>query len=111
MSFYDKGHLFLTIEESDTEDGILMALRGELRSHVNHHIQDELDAFTTIGKKVAIDFKEVTGITYSVLTAFLNSQQLVDSLRKGEICLKRIPDAVYQEMDKWNIIEMLLIED
>lgn len=109
--FYDKNQLFLTIEETDTDNGILMALKGELRSDIAHHIQDELDAFTTIGIRTTIDFNDVVYITASILNALLNSQQLVDYLRQGEIILTNIPDSIYQEMDDIGITELLLIEN
>ena len=109
--FYDKDQLFLTIEETDVDNGILMVLKGELRSDTAHHIQDELDAFTTIGKRVTIDFHDVVYISASILNALLNSQQLIDYLRQGEIILTKIPDSIYQEMDLIGITELLLIED
>ncbi len=111
MLFYEGEDLILTVEETETDDGILMALKGSLRSEAAHHIQDELDAFTTVGEKVIIDFKEVTSIAPSVLNALLNAQQLIDFLRQGEIVLKNIPESVYQEMDETGITELLMIED
>lgn len=111
MLFYEGEKLILTIDETETEGVVLMALKGSLRSEVAHHIQDELDAFTTVGVKVTIDFKEVDFIAPSILNILLNSQQLIDFFKKGEIVLKNIPQAVYQEMDETGITELLMIED
>jgi len=111
MLFYDKGELILTVEETETENGILIALKGQLKSDTAHHIQDELDAFTVAGVKVTLDFKEVTFAAPSVLNALLNSQQRIDFFRRGEILLRNIPDAVYREMDETGITELLMIED
>ena len=111
MLFYDGENLILTIEETEVDGGILMTLKGDLRSETATHIQDELDAFTTVGVKVTIDFKEVTFLAPSVLNALLNSQQLIDFFRHGEIILRNVSDAVYQEMDETGITELLIIED
>lgn len=88
-----------------------MTLNGELRSETAHHIQDELDAFTTVGVKVWVDFREVTFAAPSMFNALLDSQQRIDIFRKGEVVLKNVPDAIYQEMDKLGITELLIIED
>lgn len=111
MLFYDGDSLILTIVEEEIDNGILMTFKGNLRSDTAHHIQDELDAFTTVGIKVTIDFKDVSFISASTLLAMLNAQQLIDFFRKGEIVLRNIPDSVYKEMDETGITELLMIED
>lgn len=110
-SFYDGEELVLTMEETDTENGILMTLKGALRSDTAHHIQDELDAYTVVGVKVTIDFKDVTFAAPSVLKALITSQQRIDFFRQGEITLRNIPDAIYREMDDTGITELLMIEE
>lgn len=111
MLFHEGEALILTVEETETEAGVLMAFKGELRSETAYHIQDELDAFTTVGIKVTLDFRDVTFAAPSVLNALLSSQQLIDLLSKGEILLKNIPDAIYSEMDHTGITELLMIEE
>ncbi|MBQ6999494.1 MAG: hypothetical protein IJN67_00435 [Oscillospiraceae bacterium] len=111
MLFYEGDHLILTVNETEVDGGILMSLKGDLKSETAYHIQDELDAFTTVGMKVTIDFKEVVFAAPSVLNALLNSQQLIDFFRKGEIVLKNIPGTIYQEMDDTGITELLMIEE
>jgi len=113
MLFYDGDSLILTVDELDYHDGILMVLKGQLRSDTAHFIQNELDAFTTTanGVKVWLDFKDVTFAAPSFIGSLLNAQQLVDFFRKGQIVLKNIPDSIYQEMDDTGITELLLIED
>ena len=111
MLFYEGNTLVLAVVETDLDGGILMALQGELRSEVAHHIQDELDAFTTVGVKVTVDFKNVTFVSASALNALLISQQLIDSLRQGQIVLRNIPDATYRRMDEIGLTELLMIED
>lgn len=109
--FYEGEKLVLTIEELENENGILMTLKGDLISEAAHHIQDELDAFTTVGVRVTMDFGEVAFAAPSVFNGLLNSQQLIDFFRQGEIVLKNVPDVVYQEMDATGISELLMIED
>lgn len=111
MVFQDGDVLILTVDEVDFQGGILMVLKGQLRSDTAHFIQNELDAFITVGLKVWMDFKEVTFVAPSFLSALLNSQQLVDFFHKGEIVLRNIPDAIYQEMDETGITELLIMED
>lgn len=111
MLFYEGNTLVLAVVETDLDGGILMALQGELRSELAHHIQDALDAFTTVGVKVTVDFKNVTFVSASALNALLISQQLIDSLRQGQIVLRNIPDATYRKMDEIGLTELLMIED
>jgi len=110
IQFFENDTPVLTIEEPDADDGVMMILKGALKSEFADHIQDELDAYTTIGIKVLIDFKEATFVSAALLKALLNSQQLVDYFRNNQIVLKNIPHAVYREMDKSGISELLMIE-
>lgn len=111
MLFYEGDTLILTVDETEVDGAIEMTLTGELRSESADHIQDELDAFTTVGMKVTVDFGGVTFVAPSFLNALLNSQQLIDFFRHGEIILKNIPEAVYREMDDTGITELLMIEE
>ena len=111
MLFYDGDALILTVKETDTENGVLMQFSGSLRSDTAYHIQDELDAFTSIAGPVTLDLAEVTFLAPSVLAALLESQQLIDYFRQGRILLRNIPDSVYREMDETGISELLMIEE
>ena len=103
--------IVLTIEESETDKGIVMALKGELRSDVAHELMDELTALATVGVSIIVDFSNVTYITSTILDVFLSVQQLMDSMKKGTLILQKMPAAVYQEFEKTGIAELLLIED
>lgn len=111
MFFYDGKDLILTIIEEETDDGVLMRLSGQLRSDTTHHLQDELDAFTTVSVKVTLDFQEVTYIAYSVMYALLNCQIRVDNMGQGRILLRNVPDEIYRELSNYHIPDMLLIEE
>lgn len=111
MLFYDGDTLVLTVEETDLDGGVLLTMKGEIRSDTTHHIQDELEAFISVGLKVTIDFTDATFIAPSVLNALLNVQQLADFFRKGEIVLRHLPDEIYRKMDANGITELLMIED
>lgn len=111
MYFYDGQELILTIIEEETENGVHMRLKGQLRSDTTHHLQDELDAFTTVSVRVVLDFQEVTYIAYSVMYALLSCQVRVDNMQQGEILLRNIPEAIYREMSDAHILDMLLIEE
>lgn len=113
MYFYDGNTLILTVEEPDCSGGILMRLKGQLRSETAHFIQSELEAFTTAGNgiNVWIDCKEVTFACPSFYIALLNAQHTIDYFRKGQLVLRNIPDPIYQEMDDEGLTELLMIED
>lgn len=101
----------LTIEESETENGVLMVLKGELRSDVAHELADELTALATVGINIVVDFAEVTYITSTILDVFLTVQQLMDSMNKGTLALRKLPDDIYREFEKTGTSELLMIED
>lgn len=111
MRFYDGETLILTVDELDHAGDILMVLDGQLRSDTAHFIQNELDAFTSVGVKVCLDFGKVTFVAPSFLSALLSAQKLVDHFHKGAILLRNIPDQIYQEMDETGITELLMIEE
>ena len=111
MLFYENGSLILTVEETETENGILMALKGQLKSETAHHIQDELDAFTVVGVKVVLDFQDVTFASAAVLNALLDVQQRIDQFRQGEMVLRNVSDSIYRDMDETGIAELLMIEE
>ena len=109
---YRNGSLpVLTIEESETENGIVMALKGELRSDVAHELMDELTALATVGVSIFVEFSGVTYITSTILDVFLSIQQLMDTMKKGSLVLCKMPPAVYQEFEKTGTAELLMIED
>lgn len=101
----------LIIEETETDNGITMALRGELRSDVAHELLDELTALATVGISIMVDFSEVTYITPTILDVFLSVQQLMDSMQKGVLILRKLPAEIYSEFEKTGTSELLLIED
>lgn len=111
MLFYDGDTLILTVDEKESDNGILIQFTGILRSDTAYHIQDELDAFTSIALPVTLDLSGVSFLAPSVLAALLESQQLIDYFRQGRILLRNIPDSVYREMDETGISELLMIEE
>lgn len=100
----------LTIGEKETDEGILLELRGQLRSDVTHDFQDELIALTTVAANIIVDFREVTYIAPSVQHSLLTVQQKMDTLGKGTLLLRAMPDAIYQEFEKSGEAELLMIE-
>ena len=101
----------LTINEEETDAGILMALNGELRGDVAHELSDELTALATVGVNVVVDFSQVTYITSTILDVFLTVQQLMDSMGKGALVLRKLPDDIYREFDRTGTSQLLNIED
>lgn len=111
MLFYEEEKLILTVEETEAEGGILMKLKGNLRSDTAHHIQDELDAFVTVGVKVIMDMKEVSFVSPSFLKGILDSQVLIDFFCKGELILRNVPAGTFRELKETGIADLLMIEE
>ena len=109
--FYENDSLILTMVETDTEDGILMTLKGDLKKDTANPILDELNDFSMVNVKVTVDFKDVTSISAAVMNALLDAQQQIDQLEQGELVLRSIPDPIYREMDKIHLTELLMIEE
>ena len=111
MLFYDGDMPVLTVEEVQIAEGILLKCTGELRSDAAHPLQDEIDAYATIGVNVVLDLQGLTFLAYSAIYALLSCQNRIDSLGKGELRLVNVPSSIYQELDRANVTEMLLIEE
>ena len=109
--FRNGSAVVLTIVEEETENGLTMTLRGELRSDVAHELLDELTALATVGVNVVVDFAEVTYITSTILDVFLTVQQLMDSMQKGELVLRKLSAEIYREFEKTGTSELLIIEN
>lgn len=109
--FTDGTATVLAVQETMTEQGILMKLSGELRSDVAHDIQDELIALTTVGADVLVDFEQVCYITPTTQHIFLRAQQKMDAMGKGSLTLCNLPDVIYREFEKTGTSELLMILD
>ena len=101
----------LTIEENETDNGIVMVLNGELRSDVAHELLDELTALATVGVSIVVDFAGVTYITSTILDVFLSVQQIMDSMHKGSMTLCKLPGEIFDEFERTGTAELLQIED
>ena len=101
----------LTIREEEKENGVLMTLQGELRSDVAHELMDELTALATVGVNVVLDFAEVTFITSTILDVLLTVQQTMDTIGKGSLLLRKIPDKIFEQFEKTGVSELLLIQE
>lgn len=101
----------LTIEEEETEQGILMKLNGELRSDVAHELSDELTALATVGVNIVVDFSGVTYITSTILDVFLSVQQAMDTMRRGNLMLRSLPAGILREFERTGTSELLMIEE
>lgn len=111
MLFYDGDTLVLTMTEKETGKDVRIAFEGELRSDTTHHIQDELEAYVSVGSRVTLDFGAVTFISASVLDALLDVQQLADFFQKDGLVLQNLSDGIYQAMDKRGLTDLLMIEE
>lgn len=111
MFFYDGDTLVLSMKEEEKNKDVCITLQGELRSDTTHHLQDELEAYVSVGSRIVLDFGGVTFVSASVLDALLDVQQLVDFFQKGAFILRNVTDEVYQAMDRRGLTDLLTIEE
>lgn len=100
----------LTMTEKETDEGVLITLKGSLRSDVTHDFLDELIAMTTVGADVYLDFKDVTYVAPSVQHSLLIIQQKMDSMGMGTLTLREMPDEIYREFERSGEADLLMIE-
>ncbi len=110
LVFWDEKGQIMTMEEDVTDSGVLIRLSGQLRSETAPHIRAELDAFTTVGMKIILDFGEVTYAAPSVLDALQDVENRIEFFCRGGLLLRNISDEVYREMDEAGITELVPME-
>ena len=110
ICFFDSSSNFLTIQEEEKEDSVLLTIAGELRSDVAHDLLDELIALATVGVNIRVDFGKVTYITPTVQHVFLRVQQKMDSMGKGTLTLRNLSQTIYHEFESTGTSELLMIE-
>ena len=91
-------------------DEILVALDGALRSDMEHIFRDELVALMTVGKDVVLDCEKLTYIAGACQDALLYVQHMADSIRRGTLTLRHVPEDIYAEFERTNLHELLMIE-
>lgn len=100
----------LTMTEKETDEGVVISLKGSLRSDVANDVLDELIAMTTVGADVFLEFQDVAYVAPSVQHSLLIVQQKMDSMKKGTLTLRKMPDEIYREFEKSGEADLLMIE-
>lgn len=112
ISLSNEDGIVLSMEEKESDGGICMTLKGKLVSESAHLIQDELEAFISIGLSVNLNLKDVTYISPSVMFVLLNAQMLTDNyFQNSEFTLRSVPAPIYQSLYAQGITDQLMIED
>ena len=112
ISLSNEDGIVLSVEEKECDGSICMTLKGKLVSESAHLIQDELEAFISIGLSINLNLKEVTYISPSVMFALLNAQMLTDNyFQNAEFTLQSVPAPIYQALYAQGITDQLMIED
>ena len=109
--FYDDENLILTMVLELKDDVVKILLQGELRSDVAHALQDDLIAMVTAGKNIILDFSGATYIAPSIQYALQMIQHKIDTLKKGSLLLRKLPESIYQELEQTGASEQLMIEE
>ena len=109
-SLVENGKTILTVQEIEKDGEIRIGLTGSLRSDTKPFFQDELIALATVGMNMTLDCQGLQYISNSCMNALLSVQQRIDSMQKGgSLILYNVPDAIYSEMKKLNLHELLMI--
>lgn len=106
----DKTREILTIREDPKESSVTVTLAGSLRSDVVCYMQDELDAFLSLGLAVIVDMDGLDYVSVTAQQAFLQSQQRIDRSGKGSMTLRLSNDALYAEFEQNGSSELLIFE-
>lgn len=106
----DENREVLTIREDPEESSVTVTLAGSLRSDVVCYMQDELDAFLSLGLAVIVDMDGLDYVSVTAQQAFLQSQQRIDRSGKGAMTLRLSNDALYAEFEKNGSSELLIFE-
>lgn len=106
----DENREVLTIREDPEESSVTVTLTGSLRSDVVCYMQDELDAFLSLGLAVIVDMDGLDYISVTAQQAFLQSQQRIERSGKGSMTLRLSKDALYAEFEQNGSSELLIFE-
>ena len=110
-SLCEDGKPVLTVQETLKDGTVQMRLAGALRSDTEHYMKDELGALLAVGMNIVVDCQDLEYISYSCLLAFLSVQrEMIDQWNKGTLTLCKVPEAIYTEMKKTFLHELLVIE-
>lgn len=109
--FYDGSTQVLSIKEEESENGVLLTLRGELRSEVGHELLDELTALATVRANIALDFDGVTFITSTILDSLIEVQHTMDEMNRGTLLLRKLKPDIYRRFEEVGMTELLMIEE
>ncbi len=109
-SLSENGQTLLTVREAEEDGKILVSLSGCLRSDMEQMFKDELIALMTVGEDVILDCKDLKYIANSCQDALLSTQQMADSINRGTLTLHNVPKAIFEDFQKTNLHELLMIE-
>ena len=109
-SLGEDGRTLLTVEEKEEDGRIMVGLTGVLRGDMEQVFKDELIALMTVGKDVVLDCRGLQYMASSCQDALLSTQQTADSMERGTLTLRNVPEKIYAEFQKTNLHELLMIE-
>ena len=109
-SLCDNGETIVTVKETVQDNQVLIQVTGSLRSDTKHSFQDELIALTTVGKDLVIDCQGIQYMANACQIALLDVQRKMDSMHKGSLTLRNVPENLYADFKKTNLHQLLMIE-
>ena len=109
-SLLENEKTLLTVCETEEDGKIVIALSGILRSDMQHVFMDELVALITLGKDILLDCKNLQYIANACQDSLLSVQQTADSLNRGTLTLRQVPEKIYADFRETNLNELLMIE-
>ena len=111
LEIYDEdGRLLLSVKGTMKDGGMDVKLRGSIVTEAAHDFEDELFAFVTVCRKIAIDFAGVTHISSMGLKTLLELQRILDKTEDGALRFYHVSSDVYAEFQHVGFDELFLIE-
>ncbi len=87
-----------------------MYVSFSLRRDTEHWFNDELVALSTVGMDIYVDCQDIRYMANACKLALLSVQQKMDSMNRGTLTLRNVPPELYEDFEKTNLHELLMIE-
>ncbi len=103
--------LILSLDETQQDENtILIKAKGIMNADTLHDFQDELTALTYLGLDLLIDFEDVNYLSSGCVQVLVDIQQKMDRQKKGNLALRKMPDALMRELESIGASELLDVE-
>lgn len=106
----DGTEIFSICEAWDGET-MTLKLKGEIRLHDSHELEDELTAAVTVCDRLVLDFSELDAISSVGMKALLNVQQILDQRKGAGLCIKGRKPCIKELFEEVGFTDLFETED